>query len=653
VSDERIIQYLQQRGRVTPPHDLVANVMAAVDASPPQPSRFSPYLPAFVAVGAAAVIAVLALVLGPGRDIGPAPTPSTAADAARPASVDELREAVMAGLEVLKAKPGVEGVGTSHVLDEVGSVSWFSWRPNGDQVVVTRSDVDVTESGWWRDPTGEPPSRGTNILTTMQVLLGDDYYLAQGDIDDGEHWGWARGSRSDSPDILAVPFPAALDGRLNPWTFAPTAEGDVTLESLADGGQVWTATSSLREGLVVQEFGIGPDGALRSVSHELVGVSPALEDPPFTSAFVELTALEDPDPIPEPDTESPPDPAAFGMPDLSLAPGPQDADIDYRVYVEDVLEALEALHWNSAEVDWQAARSAALDGLPDDPPAAQAHARIRRAIETFDFFSTVFVRPQDVTPGDRAGDGEPLAVPVADRLGDVGHLSLPSPGDSVSAEAVRAYVRAGRVSMAAVEEVEPACGWVVDLRDYAGGAWGPPILVLGGLIGEGRAVNFASLDGEWGLGIDANGLVTVVAFDDSDMPVGSPYFVESESDDEFAQIVASEPPHVSATNGPPVAVLVGNGTARGGEQTLVAFLGRPSTRVFGGPTAGSPIVAPNLQLIDGAVLRVPTWVPVDRDGTRHETNILPDEVVGDTRAGGTDAVLDSALEWLAGEAECP
>jgi hypothetical protein len=315
MSDERVIAYLRGRGTVAPPHDLVAHVMAAVEAAPVRPSRFSPYLPAFVAVGAAAVIAMLALILGPGRDVGPAPTPSVAADAARPATVDELREAVTAGLNALRGKPGVEGVGTSHVFDEVGSVSWFSWRPNGDQVVVIRRDVGVTETDWWRDPAGEPPNRGTNISTTIQVLEGDSYYISEGEVD-GDHWGWARALRSDSPGVLGVPFPAALDELMNPWRF--DIDGEVTVASAADGGRLWTATSPMREGLLVQQFGIGPDGVLRSVSHELIDAIPPLEDPPITSAQVELTVLRAPAPITQPDADAPPDPAAFGMPDLPL-----------------------------------------------------------------------------------------------------------------------------------------------------------------------------------------------------------------------------------------------------------------------------------------------------------------------------------------------
>jgi hypothetical protein len=37
---------------------------------------------------------------------------------------------------------------------------------------------------------------------------------------------------------------------------------------------------------------------------------------------------------------------------------------------------MEAYHWNTAVIDWDAARAAALDGLPEDPTAGQAWQRI-------------------------------------------------------------------------------------------------------------------------------------------------------------------------------------------------------------------------------------------------------------------------------------
>jgi hypothetical protein len=63
-------------------------------------------------------------------------------------------------------------------------------------------------------------------------------------------------------------------------------------------------------------------------------------------------------------------------------------------------------------------------------------------------------------------------------------------------------------------------------------------------------------------------------------------------------------------------------------------------------------VAPNLLMADGAVLRIPTWIPVDRDGRSYTANIVPNEVIGDTRTLGSDAILDAAREWLENQPGC-
>jgi len=651
VNEAQVVEYLRSRGQAEPPPDLTRSVMSAVGAAPAPRSWFSAYLPAVAVAGAVAIVAVVAILLGQGDNVGPAPTPS-----AKPASVEELQAAVREAVDRLRESPGVEGVGTAQVFGELGSATWFSWRPGGDQVVINRSDVDVTQTGWWLDREGGPPARGENVTTVIQVLAGDAYYRAAGEV--GGEQGWTVEDRSTAPAVLAIPFPAVLDGRIDPWQDSSTStdDGEASVRHFADGGAVWTLTMPFRSGSSVEEFDIGPDGALRAISRELVDVEPSLEDAPlFTSGSVELTALADADPILPPDVDGQPDPADFGLPaDFPLATSNPETTIDYRAYVADALDALETYHWNSANIDWAAARSAALDGLPEAPDAAQAHQRIRDAIQTFDSFGTVFVRPQDVPP-DGIGPGDPPDdLPVGERIGSAGYISIPSftaPG----AVPWREYLALARAEMEAAEAASPACGWIVDLRDHASGSWGPSILALAGLIGEGRAITFSAGFGEWALVVDADGAVSVAEADELDDPVDSPYIhgaLEGDQNEGIAEVIADEPPYRPSVTGSPVAVLVGSGTVRGGEQTLVAFLGRPDTRVFGAPTGGSPVVEQHLPMVDGAVLRVPIWVPVDRDGTRYTENIFPDEVIGDTRAGGSDAILDAAVAWLEGQSGC-
>lgn len=652
MSERVVLDYLRSRSRVEPPSGFVRSVMTAIDDAPPARSWASAFLPAAAVAGVVAVVAVMALLLGQGLNVGPGPNESPeSTSSAMTTTVDDLRTAVTEALEELRSHDGVEGVGTYYVFDAVGGASWFSWRPGGDQVVVNRTDLDVTESGWWLNPDAEPPARGERVETTIQVITEGSYYFTRGAVDAAD--GWISALQDGSPEVLGVPFPAALDGRVDPWQsdFVLTLEGTASRVTQADGGVQWTLVRTVREGSLVQRFDVGPHGELRAVFHELVGAVLTPDDRAITSSLIELTVLDDPEPIATPDVDSPPDPAVFGMPDLPLAAAQPVAGIDYREYVQVVLDYMEAYHWNSAEIDWAAARAEALDGLPADPEAKQAYQRIQNAIATFGGSGVVFVRPQDVPPTDEPAPG-PMAAPESARMGDIGYVLVPTPPMS-GADALREYLRAGRLAIAAVEKDAPACGWIVDLRDHAGGAWGPPIAVLGGLLGEGRALTFASGSAEWWLEIEADGLVTSAGFDDSDVLVDSAYIeASSERDQEIIDAFAAEQPYVPEVDGAPVAVLIGNGTVTGGEQTVVAFMGREGTRLFGGPTGASPIVAPNVRMTDGATLRVPTWVPIDRERGRHTASILPDESVGDTRATGTDAVLDAARTWLEQQDAC-
>ncbi|HSK93658.1 MAG TPA: hypothetical protein VLA76_06335, partial [Candidatus Angelobacter sp.] len=106
MTDDRVLEYLRSRGQAAPPVGLVTSVMTAVEAAPEPRSRFAALLPAAVATGAVAIIALVGLLFGPGRDVGPPPTP-TASEAA--ATVVELEGAVAEATERLAEADAVEG----------------------------------------------------------------------------------------------------------------------------------------------------------------------------------------------------------------------------------------------------------------------------------------------------------------------------------------------------------------------------------------------------------------------------------------------------------------------------------------------------------------------------------------------------------------
>lgn len=648
MSDDRVIGYLRMRARVEPEPDLVARIMAAVDEAPSVRSPFAAFLPAAAFAAAVAIVIALALILGQAPNIGPEPTDSVE-PAPSPATGEELRAAVESGIEVLREAPGVEGIGTSSVLGELSAATWFSWRPNGDQIVISRSDVDVEQTAWWLEPGGQPPARGENITTTIHVLVGDEYLMAETE-------GWVVQTREDAPPTITI-VTGVLDGEaLAVDGFIGNLEGEVTVTRSPDGSTAWTLTAPYRDGTAESEFRIGSDGALVSWTSGLVGVTPTLEDAPFTTLHrTEFVPLPDAGPIEAPDPESEPDPASLGLPsDFPLGDAASAAGVDYVEYVEVALDVLEAYHWNTRNIDWEAARAAAMDGLAEDPTAGQAHQRIREAIQTFDTFSTAFVRPEDVP----TGNGAPvdLLAPSGARLGAVGYLDLPAL-DAGGADDIRGYLRDGRTAMESIELTGPACGWIVDLRSTAHGAYPPLFGVVAGLLGDGRVITFDSALGDWWVEVNGDGTLLVDGEERSADLLDSPAIAAATAEDdrqeaEFDAILAGEAAHLPADPGAPVVVLISSATTAAGEQLVVGFRGRPATRVMGAVTAGNPHGQMSLEMVDGARLRIPVSTLVDRDGTVYDSNLVPDETVPILGSDGDDPAIDAARTWLEEQPAC-
>lgn len=87
MSDEQIVEYLRSRGRVTPPQDLVVSVMDAVAETPQRRvSWLASFVPAAVALAAAAAVVMLAFLIGQSPNAGPpaSGSPPSTIDSRRP-----------------------------------------------------------------------------------------------------------------------------------------------------------------------------------------------------------------------------------------------------------------------------------------------------------------------------------------------------------------------------------------------------------------------------------------------------------------------------------------------------------------------------------------------------------------------------------------
>lgn len=209
--------------------------------------------------------------------------------------------------------------------------------------------------------------------------------------------------------------------------------------------------------------------------------------------------------------------------------------------------------------------------------------------------------------------------PVGRRIGDSGYLWLPQLVDLNPNGTTGARYSSTLVSLIQKEDAQPACGWIVDLRQNEGGNVFPMAAGLSPFLGS----------------------------------------------DPFAYTVqrhARQPETVNpATNyrlkhpNAPVAVLTSPLTASSGEMIAVAFKGRPQWRSFGEPTYGASSGTQQFFLNDGALLNLMVAVDADRTGKTYGGRMPPDQPVTiDWSKFGADGdpVIVAAQEWLHSQSPC-
>lgn len=184
--------------------------------------------------------------------------------------------------------------------------------------------------------------------------------------------------------------------------------------------------------------------------------------------------------------------------------------------------------------------------------------------------------------------------------------------------------------LAKLDESHPA-GWIVDLRGNVGGNMWPMLAGVGPLLGEGVVLGqFFTTDGH-----------SVWRYRDG---------VASEVEDNGTEnrfSAVSGPYKLAGT--PRVAVLMDQWTGSAGEALLIAFRGRPNTRLFGERSQGASTANNVFTLSDGAAMWLTVGVDADRSGKKYMQGLDPDESVKPADkavSDNQDPVLQQALHWL-------
>jgi C-terminal processing protease CtpA/Prc len=298
-------------------------------------------------------------------------------------------------------------------------------------------------------------------------------------------------------------------------------------------------------------------------------------------------------------------------------------------YLDEALDLMATKSVDRRRVDWAALRRELTRQFAGAQTPADTYPAIYAALATLgNPHSTLLPPPVTGRAPQFPGADSPGRVPRGTPLApDLAQLVLP--GVFGLEQTVLEYVRAGTAEVAALDAAG-ACGWIVDLREDDGGNMWPMLAVVAPLLGAGTLGFFEDADRRrtpWGLRDGAPVL------DDK------PFYTQLRHEYRLRR------------PDPPVAVLTGASTTSAGESVLIAFKGRPDTRVFGHPTAGLASANQGFPLSDGATLLLTTASNVDRVGRVYGNSpIPPDAPPSDTVAA--DPTVHAATAWLRQHPAC-
>lgn len=335
--------------------------------------------------------------------------------------------------------------------------------------------------------------------------------------------------------------------------------------------------------------------------------------------------------------------------------------IEYQEYVETALEIMERFFYATDHVDWYEIRQPALEGLATDPSPEQAYAAIRDALQELGDPHSRFEPPQ--IRRERARLPGEISRPSGERMSRIGYLKLPGVGlaGTIDPDDPKAYANQVNALLEELDSPEPACGWIVDLRENAEGWISPMFASLGPLLGQGIVLTANGPQGTQTIEVDKDYLVSYdfepsVDAPSADFPLLEEFrLVDSTREETLdfidATITPSGPVYEPELEDPPVAVLISGTTGSAAEYVTIAFLGRDNTQTFGETTRGVPTARGGYQFVDGGVLGLAVLAPADRLGRTHSSHIFADEFIGPSPPG-EDRTLDSALEWLTAQPSC-
>lgn len=286
-----------------------------------------------------------------------------------------------------------------------------------------------------------------------------------------------------------------------------------------------------------------------------------------------------------------------------------------RTYLDEVMGLMQANSINRQKIDWAAFRASVIAAAGSAQSIADTLPAIQTALQLLgDGHSRYQSATGVILSVSRTCTSGALGR-VASLPADIGYLKVGAfIGDSGEANA---YANNLRGAIASTDR-DGLVGWVVDLRANFGGNMWPMLAGVVPILGQGQVGYFVG-------------------------PTGVENVWESRDNGAYldGQLQQRITPYNLRRSAPRVAVLVDGGTGSSGEAIVIAFRGRPDTRLFGAPTCGISTANFGYQLSDNAVLGLTISTMADRAKTPYGREVIPDEQVT-----GTTEVEDRAVAWV-------
>jgi C-terminal processing protease CtpA/Prc len=309
---------------------------------------------------------------------------------------------------------------------------------------------------------------------------------------------------------------------------------------------------------------------------------------------------------------------------------------DVVAYLEEALAIMAENSVRRDSVDWSTLRAQTLRLAAGATTTVEAYPALRVAIEELgDAHSNLFtpeaaaiLRGDDATSGVLGSWRSPSAMTFDDTIG---YVSVPG-FIGTGPERTMRFADEIQAVIADVDS-DAICGWVVDLREDTGGNVFPMLAGLGPILG----------DGDFGGGIRADGTIVRRWHRAGRAGTGA------------AELSVSRQPYSLIRPNPPIAVLIGPRTASSGEATALAFIGAPTVRSFGQPTAGATTGNAPFPLSDGAVLNLAVTTMMDRVDRTYGGPIVPDVEIAEPDPAAPlseQATIRAANEWVHAQRAC-